>query len=125
VASRIANLDHWIAFGLLAFIGGRMVKSGVGDVEESKPGDPSRGFSLVMLSVATSLDALAVGISIGMLRVSVWYPAAVIGIVAAAMTLAGIKLGCRLGFRFGQRMEVVGGFVLIGIGLKILVDHLL
>lgn len=125
VASRIADLDHWIAFGLLAYIGGRMVKSGLGAPEESKPDDPSKGMSLVMLSVATSIDALAVGLSIGMLRVSVWYPAVVIGIAAAAMTLIGITLGRRLGLRFGQRMEVVGGLVLVGIGLKILLDHLL
>jgi putative Mn2+ efflux pump MntP len=125
VASRIASIDHWIAFGLLVYIGGRMVKSGRGAPEESKPDDPSKGMSLIMLSVATSIDALAVGLSIGMLRVSVWYPAAVIGIVAAAMTLAGIKLGRRLGLRFGQKMEVAGGLVLVGIGLKVLVEHLL
>ncbi len=124
VASRIASIDHWIAFGLLAYIGGRMVKSGRGAPEESKPDDPSKGMSLIMLSVATSIDALAVGLSIGMLRVSVWYPAIVIGIVAAAMTLAGIRLGRRLGLRFGQRMEVVGGLVLVGIGLKVLIEHL-
>lgn len=125
VASRIAGIDHWIAFGLLAYIGGRMVRAGLSAPEEAKPNDPSKGVSLVMLSVATSIDALAVGLSIAMLRVNVWYPAVVIGIVAAAMTLAGIRLGRRLGLRFGQRMEVVGGVVLIGIGVKVLIEHLL
>ena len=125
VASRIASVDHWIAFGLLAYIGGRMVRSGLAAPDDSKTGDPSKGMSLLMLSVATSIDALAVGLSMGMLRVSVWYPAMIIGIVAAAMTLAGIKLGRHLGLRFGQRMEVVGGAVLIGIGLKVLIEHLL
>jgi manganese efflux pump family protein len=125
VASRITSFDHWIAFGLLAIIGWRMVKAGFGDPDQERADDPSKGISLVMLSLATSIDALAVGLSIGMLQVSVWYPAVIIGIVAAAMTLAGIKLGCRLGLRFGQRMEVVGGIVLVGIGLKILLDHLL
>jgi manganese efflux pump family protein len=124
-AARIAAADHWIAFGLLAIIGGRMVRSGVGAPEEAKPGDPSKGLSLVALSVATSIDALAVGLSIAMLRVDVWYPAIVIGIVAAAMTLAGMRLGRRLGIRFGQRMELVGGLVLLGIGVKILLEHLL
>jgi manganese efflux pump family protein len=124
VASRAARFDHWVAFALLAFIGGRMVRSGLGNPEGAKPGDPSKGLSLIMLSVATSLDALAVGFSIALLRVSVWYPAVVIGIVAAAMTLAGVKLGCRLGLRFGQRMEVAGGVVLIVIGLRILIGHL-
>jgi manganese efflux pump family protein len=125
VARRIERLDHWIAFGLLAWIGGRMVKAGSHDPENVKLGDPSKGMSLVMLSVATSIDALAIGLSIGMLRISVWYPAVIIGIVAAAMTLAGLRLGRRLGLRFGQRMELVGGLVLIGIGTKILLEHLL
>jgi putative Mn2+ efflux pump MntP len=125
VASRISTVDHWIIFGLLAFIGGRMVKSGWGEPEEAKPGDPSKGISLIVLSVATSLDALAVGLTIGMMRMSVWYPAAVIGIVAAGLTLAGIRFGRHLGRRFGQRMELVGGGILVAIGIKVLFEHLL
>jgi putative Mn2+ efflux pump MntP len=124
-AKRIASVDHWIAFGLLAFIGGRMVKAGAGGPEEVKTGDPSKGMSLIVLSVATSLDALAIGLSIAMLRVSVWYPAVIIGIVAAALTLVGVRVGRHLGLEFGQRMELIGGLVLIGIGVKILVEHLL
>lgn len=124
VASRIAPVDHWIAFGLLAFIGGRMIRSSLGGPENTRTTDPSRGWSLLALSLATSVDALAVGLSIALLRVSVWLPAAVIGIVAAAMTLAGIKLGHRLGLQFGKRMELLGGVVLVGIGFKILLEHL-
>ncbi len=124
VASRIAKFDHWVAFALLGIIGVRMVKSGLGPPERSRLGDPSRGWSLLLLSVATSIDALAVGFSICMLRVNVWYPAAVIGVVAAAMTLVGTKLGCRLGNRLGQRMEILGGLVLLGIGTRVLIQHL-
>jgi putative Mn2+ efflux pump MntP len=120
-----AAYDHWVAFGLLSFIGGKMVyESRRRGEEKLEACDPTRGSRLVILSVATSIDALAVGLSFAMLEVSVWYPAVVIGIVAAGMTLVGLHLGARLGARFGRRMEVVGGLVLMAIGISILVDHL-
>ncbi len=87
--------------------------------------DPSRGFTLVMLSIATSIDALAVGISLAMVEVNIWYPSIIIGIVTAALSLLAIKLGNRLGILFGQRMEFAGGVILIAIGLNILLSHLL
>ena len=124
VAARIAAFDHWIAFGLLGFIGARLLRSGFASGEEAKSGDPSRGLSLLMLSVATSIDALAVGLSLAMLGVHILYPSVVIGIVAAAMTLAGLRLGNRLGMLFGRRMEIAGGLILIGIGVRILIEHL-
>jgi len=126
--SRIAHLiiafDHWVAFGLLALIGVRMIRPGRGDDDPSMALDPSRGWSLVMLSVATSIDALAVGLSLAFLQVNIWYPSVVIGIVTASMSLCGLLLGHRLGQRFGRTMEIVGGSVLILIGLKILSEHL-
>ncbi len=125
VADAIAAIDHWIAFGLLAIVGGRMVKEGLG--KPSGPRvvtDPTRGRSLVVLSVATSIDALAVGLSMALLGVDIWYPSAVIGVVAAAFTLAGLRLGRVLGQRFGHRMALLGGGVLITIGIRILVEHL-
>ncbi len=122
----IAGYDHWIAFGLLAAIGGKMVyESLAGTREAERRRDPTRGMSLVVLSIATSVDALAVGISLGVLRIRIWYPAVVIGIVACALTAAGMHAGRRLGGAFGRRMEVLGGLVLIGIGVKILLSHLL
>ena len=87
--------------------------------------DPTRKWSLVALSVATSIDALAVGLSMAFLRIEIWTPSVVIGVVAAAMTLVGMISGRRLGVRFGRKMELVGGMVLIGIGIKIVVEHLL
>jgi putative Mn2+ efflux pump MntP len=82
--------------------------------------------SLVLLSVATSIDALAVGVSLGvLLSDAILYPGIVIGVVACAFTAAGLHLGKRLGTVFGKRMEVAGGIVLVGIGVKILVDHIL
>ena len=122
------SYDHWLAFVLLGFIGGKMVYEGMRGGEEEGTGgkDPTRGMSLVLLSVATSIDALAVGVSLGVLHTDrIVYPGIVIGIVACSFTAAGLHLGKRLGTVFGKRMEVAGGLVLIGIGVRILFDHLL
>jgi len=124
IASAIAAVDHWIAFGLLAIVGGRMIRSGLKAEPDDGSGDPSRGWSLIMLSIATSIDALAVGFSLAMIEVDIWMPAVMIGIVTAAMSVAGLKMGSRLGARFGHRMEIVGGLILIFVGAKIVFDHL-
>lgn len=125
LADWITAIDHWIAFGLLAIIGGKMLWEGAHPDEHEGPrADPTRGLSLVVLSIATSIDALAVGLSLGMLGVRIWYPATIIGIVAAVLTAAGMHLGRPLGARFGHRMELVGGLILIGIGVRILAGHL-
>jgi len=79
---------------------------------------------LIVLSVATSIDALAVGLSLAFLNVGIWQPSVIIGVIAAGMTLLGIRLGRILSIRFGKRMELIGGVVLVGIGAKILVEHL-
>jgi putative Mn2+ efflux pump MntP len=120
----IAPFDHWIAFGLLAFVGVRMIRSGLDSEGESHSTDPSRGATLIMLSVATSIDAFAVGLSLAVLNVNIIYPAIVIGLVAAGMSLLGLLLGQRLGEAFGKRMEVVGGLILIAIGVRVLIAHL-
>ncbi len=116
--------DHWLAFGLLGLVGGRMLCSGVQPGSaEAPPIDPTRGASLVMLSVATSIDAFAVGLSFAALGVRVWLPSAVIGLTAALLTVVGTALGSRLGDRFGRWMEMVGGALLIAIGLRIVISH--
>ncbi|MBN2499017.1 MAG: manganese efflux pump [Deltaproteobacteria bacterium] len=125
VVAFIASVDHWVAFGLLAYVGGRMIGSGLNPDARSFRGDPSRGATLVILSLATSIDALAVGLSLAMVQVSIWYPSVVIGIVTAGLSLAGVRLGDRLGRVFGKRMEIAGGIVLLGIGARILLSHLL
>ena len=124
VAHLIAAVDHWIAFGLLAVVGGRMIRSGLDPAVEPGLGDPSRGWSLVLLSIATSIDAFAVGLSLAMIRVAIWQPAVVIGLVTATMSVAGLWLGSRLGRAFGPRMEVIGGVILLLVGLRILAAHL-
>jgi putative Mn2+ efflux pump MntP len=121
----ISGWDHWLAFGLLAFVGGRMLASGLRrGREEFSRLDPTRGIPLVVLSVATSIDALAVGLSFAALGVRIWIPSAVIGLTAALLTVVGTALGSRLGDRFGRWMEVLGGALLIAIGARIVVAHL-
>lgn len=126
VADRIAAYDHWAAFALLTFIGAKAIRAALREGEESRNDtrDPTRGFSLVGLSVATSLDALAVGLSFSFLQVRIWTAVAVIGLVAAAATLIGMAIGSRIGMRFGRVAEITGGVVLILIGLRIVLDHI-
>jgi putative Mn2+ efflux pump MntP len=121
----IAPFDHWIAFALLAFVGVRMIRSGLQDKDEAETIDPSRGATLIMLSVATSIDAFAVGLSLAVLGVGIILPSLIIGLVAGGMSLLGIFLGGRLGKTFGKRMEVVGGVILIVIGARVVISHLM
>jgi putative Mn2+ efflux pump MntP len=126
VVKYIGRYDHWLAFLLLLVVGGRMIHEAFEHDEdkESKRRDPTSGAALLVLGVATSLDSLAVGLSLAALRTSILYPAAVIGVVAFVMTVVGMKLGPALGKVFGRRAELFGGLVLIAIGIKILADHL-
>jgi putative Mn2+ efflux pump MntP len=124
VSSYINTFDHGIAFGLLAFVGGRMIVAGLKGGEEKRVSDPSRGWTMVLLSIAVSIDALAVGLSLGLVGVFVWYPAILIGVVTGLLSLVGLQLGSALGRRFGRVMEVLGGLVLLGIGVRIVVGHL-
>ena len=121
----VSAWDHWIAFGLLAIIGGRMIHEAFDDKEKTNERDPTKGLSLILLSIATSIDALAVGFSLSVIGVSIWMPSLVIGLVAGVLTVAGMLLGGRIGARWGTRVEIFGGIILIGIGLKILAEHLL
>ncbi|WP_319471761.1 manganese efflux pump MntP family protein [uncultured Pseudodesulfovibrio sp.] len=124
VRSYIETYDHWIAFGLLGYIGYNMIREAFADEEETQ-GDPTKGMTLVILSIATSIDALAVGLSLSMLGISVWWPSLIIGIVALLFTAAGLHLGKTAvkAERLGKYSEILGGTVLIAIGLKILWEH--
>ena len=121
----ISAVDHWIAFGLLAFVGGKMIYGALSPEEsERASSDPTRGWDLIILSVATSIDALAAGLSIGMLGGVILLPAVIIGLVAAALTVVGMMLGGKIGGLWGKKVEVIGGLVLIAIGIRIVVEHL-
>jgi putative Mn2+ efflux pump MntP len=124
VAPYIASFDHWVAWVLLTLVGGRMIRAAVSGAEEDLGRDPSRGTTLMVLSVATSIDALAIGLTLAMLGGSIWFAAGIIGLVTASLSALAILLGKRVGRAVGTRMEIVGGLALIAIGAKILVEHL-
>jgi putative Mn2+ efflux pump MntP len=119
----IAEVDHWIAFGLLCFIGGKMIYEGrrIKPMEDKK--DPLQMSVLLLLSVATSIDALAVGITFAFLNVSILLPVLVIGVITFLFSFSGVYMGDRLGHFFENKIEIVGGLVLIGIGVKIVIEH--
>lgn len=123
VAGYIGAYDHWLAFGLLGFVGGKMLLEACHPEDTQDRADPTRGLTLVSLSVATSLDALAVGLSMAFLRVSIWFPCVVIGLVAAALTAVGLGFGTRIGPRWGRWAEAAGGLVLLLIGARIVMSH--
>ena len=124
IARYIETFDHWIAMGLLAYVGGNMILSGLKPETETYIKDPSKGKLLIILSVATSIDALAVGLSMAMLKAPCLLPAIIIGVVTWGLSIFGLLAGDSLGQRFGKRMELLGGLILLGIGVRILVTHL-
>lgn len=120
----IEGWDHWIAFGLLAAVGGKMIYESfkIKPVQENP--DPSNIFVLLALSVATSIDALAIGITLSIIAVSIISAATIIGLVTFALSYLGVYVGKRFGHFFESKMEVLGGVILTGIGIKILIEHL-
>lgn len=128
VRQYIETYDHWTAFAMLALVGGKMLwegLSGNADDPGCEPKDPTRGGQLLLLAVATSIDALAVGLSFAVLGEPIALPALVIGAVCFALTALGVKIGClaRRVSAISRYAELLGGLVLIGIGLKILAEH--
>jgi manganese efflux pump family protein len=126
VRQMIARYDHWIAFALLLFVAQGMLREALKDEKDQDPHkDPTKGLTMVMLSVATSLDALCVGFSLSMIQVSIWFPAAVIGIVAGLFTTAGMHLGKRIAGagRVRRWADCLGAVVLVLIGINILRQH--
>ncbi len=126
VRDTIERFGHWVAFGLLVYVGVNMIREAFKLEEDGRRHkDPTRGLTLVMLSVATSIDALAVGLTISMLRVSIWTPALIIGVVAGVFTVIGLYLGKSVGSaeRLSPIAEVLGGVILLGIAVKIVIEH--
>ena len=131
-AKQIMAFDHWIAFALLVFIGGKMLWEVFHEGDEEDHGDPSNTKTLLLMAIATSIDAMAVGVTMALDRTGILEPnygflicCAVIALVTFLLCIVGVQLGCRTGSRYGKRAEILGGLVLIGIGLKILLEHLL
>lgn len=126
-ASTITAVDHWIAFGLLAFIGGKMLWDAFheDDEELSCPADGKLDLrELVMLAIATSIDALAVGITFAFLRVDIVMSVGLIGATTFVLALVGVVVGHRFGARYEKAATIAGGIVLVLIGTKILLEHL-
>ena len=125
--SLIEPVDHWVAFALLAFIGGKMLLDGIRGEGDGEPSGEARALDireLLMLAIATSIDALAVGITFAFLQVDIAPSVALIGATTFALSLAGVAVGHLFGARFERPATIVGGAVLILIGAKILLEHL-
>ena len=122
----VQSFSHWVAFGLLVFVGGKMLVEALrGGEHEDECGAERRSTrDMLVLAIATSIDALAVGLSLSVLHVSIWWPALLIGLVTFTFSLAGTLLGCSIGKLVKDKAEILGGLVLIGIGIKILLQGL-
>jgi putative Mn2+ efflux pump MntP len=121
IAQLLHGFDAWVAFALLLLVGGNIVRNALrSEEEERRILDPTRGWELVFLSVGTSLDALAVGISLAMVNTRIVRSSLVVGLIAYGMTLLGMEIGKKIGAIWGRRCELIGGLVLILIGLNIL-----
>ncbi len=124
----IENIDHWIAFILLVIVGGKMIYESLFGKEETKDSQNEKNklniITLLTLSVATSIDALAVGLSFSLLNIKILKPAIIIGSVTFFVCLIGVYIGDKIGHLFEKKLEIGGGIVLILIGAKILISHI-
>ena len=125
VREYIADYDHWIAFGLLSAVGGKMIYESfkIKSVEENF--DPSNIYVLLVLSVATSIDALAIGITLSLITSSIITAVIIIGLITFVLSYLGIFIGKKFGHFFENKIEALGGLILIGLAVKILFEHLL
>ena len=121
----IADYDHWVAFGILSAVGGKMIYEAfkIKSVEENF--DPSNLIVLLALSVATSIDALAVGLTLSLITSSIAIAVTMIGLITFALSYLGVFIGKKFGHFFENKIEILGGLILIGLGVKILIGHLL
>jgi len=126
VESHIRTIDHWVSFGLLALIGGKMIWEYFSDEDEKLAKKPiDKNLELFILAIATSIDALAVGLSLALIHSGIAFQAILIGAVCFSITWLGTHLGSKAREHLGSRMELAGGVILIMIGLKVLLDHLM
>jgi putative Mn2+ efflux pump MntP len=121
----ITGIDHWIAFGLLSLIGCKMIFESTKLGPDGKELDPLDIHVLLLLAIATSIDALAVGISFAFLKMAIFTPAIIIGVTTFSLSFLGVFLGNISGHFFENKIEIIGGLILIGIGIKILIEHII
>lgn len=117
--------DHWIALGLLSFLGVRMIIEGIRRKENEEVRDYNKIIPLLTVAVGTSIDAFAVGISFALLYIIIWYSAIMIGTVTFLASMTAIRIGKSAGPHLGDRVEIIGGLILIAIGIKIFLEHTL
>ena len=124
-ADKIQNLDHWIAFALLGFIGGKMIKESFSREEEKVNENSFQPVKMLFLAIATSIDALAVGITFALFKINIFTAIIITGLTTFCISIIGVKAGNIFGMKFKSRAEFTGGVVLITLGLKILIEHLI
>ena len=124
VIQYVQSIDHWIAFVLLGYVAVNLIRGGLSEEGKAFEQDPSTGKVLVILSFATSIDAFAVGLSIALIHVPILLSVLAIGLVSLVLSSFGLFAGCKLGETFGKRMEIVGGLILLGIGIRVVITHL-
>lgn len=124
IKTYIISYDHWVAFGLLSAVGGKMIYESFKIKTAEENLNPSNILILLVLSLATSIDALAIGITLSFLRVSLATAVSIIGLVTFVLSYLGVFIGKRFGHFFENKIEAIGGLILIGLGLKILIEHL-
>jgi len=124
IKTYITPYDHWVAFGLLSAVGGKMIYESFKIKSAEENLNPSNILILLVLSLATSIDALAIGITLSFLRVSLATAVSIIGLVTFVLSYLGVFIGKRFGHFFENKIEAIGGLILIGLGLKILIEHL-
>ena len=123
IVQYVKGFDHWVAFALLGYVSFNLIRSGLNKDGKAFDQDPSTGRILVVLSFATSIDAFAVGLSIAILKVPVVLSVVMIGAIALILSVIGLFAGTRLGEVFGKRMEILGGLILLGIGIRVVYSH--
>ena len=124
-AYRIQQFDHWVAFALLAFIGGKMIKDSFSKEDEKQNENPFHLLKMLVLAVATSIDALAVGVTFAFFEINIIAAVVIIGLTTFGISIAGVKIGNIFGKKFKSKAEFAGGAVLVLLGIKILLEYLI
>jgi manganese efflux pump family protein len=125
ISRPLKAMDHWVALGLLTFLGVKMIIDGIRRTDDTDKKDYSKTLLLFTIAFGTSIDAFAVGISFALLDVKIWISGIIIGIVTFLASMTAIRIGKSAGSKLGQKVEIIGGLILIAIGLKIFIEHIL
>ena len=125
ISEALKTIDHWIALGLLAFLGIRMIIEGLKRVDKKEIPDYSKPIIMLTIALGTSIDAFAVGISFALLDVKIWTSGIIIAVVTFLASMTAIRIGKSAGETLGQKVEIVGGIILVAIGIKIFLEHML